>query len=202
MHFKPTIRNCERCGSGPLRSDQMKYCSARCYRGGEFRLEFLRRMAASSTKDTCTIWPYSTNASGYGTVREGLVHRIAHIEFVGPLTNDECALHNCDNPPCFNPHHLFKGSRDDNNKDRVVKGRSATGMRNPSCKLSPEQVRDILDQWTPYKNGRELAEKHGVTMTQVREIARGLSQFHLIDAEEKERRRGNIRVNRNRGVRR
>jgi hypothetical protein len=37
--------------------------------------------------------------------------------------------HHCDNPPCVNPDHLFKGSAKDNNDDMWRKGRGSCGPK-------------------------------------------------------------------------
>jgi hypothetical protein len=33
------------------------------------------------------------------------------------------ACHHCDNPPCVNPDHIFNGTRSDNIRDSMSKGR-------------------------------------------------------------------------------
>ncbi len=54
-----------------------------------------------------------------------------------PLKPGEQALHRCDNPPCVNPAHIFRGTNQVNVADMVAKGRNAKGERNGSC-LHPE----------------------------------------------------------------
>lgn len=39
------------------------------------------------------------------------------------LVGDEQALHNCDNPPCCNPKHIFLGNNAINVRDKMDKGR-------------------------------------------------------------------------------
>jgi hypothetical protein len=191
---------CKRCGKPILSGDpRQNYCDQRCYRGGEFKIDCLKRMASAAVPGTCVEWPHARNKAGYGVFGGGLVSRTVYKLFVGPLDDDECVLHRCDTPACMNPHCLFKGSREDNNKDRMKKERSAVGLGNSQCKLTPEQVKDIFDNWRPYENGRELAEKYGVGMMQIRYIGRGLSQWHLLDPEEVKKRRDMVRVNSNRG---
>jgi hypothetical protein len=52
------------------------------------------------------------------------VHRLSAVLFgiIDPC-EDSLTLHKCDNPPCFNPDHLFAGSYYDNYHDAVAKGR-------------------------------------------------------------------------------
>jgi hypothetical protein len=147
-------------------------------------MEFLlRTAAAAAVKGKCLEWPYSRNAAGYGTIgidgAPHLVHRISYIKFVGPLMEEECALHSCDNPACYSPLCLFKGSTTDNNRDRVRKGRSASGMDYPGCKLTPEAVADIRARWMPDHNAGELAAQYGISVVHVRLVAIGQSQSHI-----------------------
>ena len=51
--------------------------------------------------------------------------------------------HDCDNPPCFNPDHLFEGTIEDNNLDRFAKGRSTGGNRKYSVKMVEEMHNDL-----------------------------------------------------------
>ena len=91
-----------------------------------------------------------------------LAHRLIWTLLKGPIGKGLCVLHHCDNPPCVNPSHLFLGTRGDNNRDALKKGRQVPGralgdlngsrkhperllrgQQNPSARLSEEKVRVI-----------------------------------------------------------
>lgn len=109
----------------------------------------------------CIHWPRALNIDGYGAFRikghRELAHRLSYQVFKGPIPKNMCVLHRCDTPACVNPEHLFLGSRDLNNKDRMRKGRSALGEKSGRSKLSPEDVRDI----------RRLYQSHTITTTAI-----------------------------------
>ena len=79
----------------------------------------------------CLEWQGARDKDGYGKISgsggkaEGMVltHRVAYEEAYGPIPNDRCVLHTCDNPPCCELTHLWLGDRADNNADMVAKGR-------------------------------------------------------------------------------
>lgn len=82
--------------------------------------------------DECWPWTAGKDWDGYGRIKAGS-HRTALAHQVGWMlehgTNIPAGLHvlhRCDNTGCQNPRHLFLGTYDDNNQDRVRKGRSAT----------------------------------------------------------------------------
>lgn len=64
---------------------------------------------------------------GYGEVfKSGRMHpshRASWELHVGPIPDGLFVLHRCDNRPCVNPGHLFLGTKGDNNRDTVSKGR-------------------------------------------------------------------------------
>lgn len=73
------------------------------------------------------------NKLGYGIIedpisKETLAHRISFMIFrsMGTPIKNLCVLHRCDNPPCINPNHLFPGTRQLNNLDKLLKGRNIT----------------------------------------------------------------------------
>ena len=107
-------------------------------------------------------WPWlRARSGGYGQLqfagRVQKAHRVAYQLAVGPLRSDLVVMHTCDNPPCCNPAHLVLGTRIDNNRDRVSKGRSATGDRHGT--------RTHPGLWRGERNGRAR-----LTEAQVRAI--------------------------------
>lgn len=76
----------------------------------------------------CWLWTGSRNEKGYGTFTMNrfeppvLASRFA-FETRNPPLGKDFALHRCDNPPCVNPAHLFRGNAMDNTMDMMAKGR-------------------------------------------------------------------------------
>lgn len=73
-------------------------------------------------------WRYkgTHDSNGYGKVQIRYLpyytHRLAVSSFLGrSLDRSEVICHHCDVPDCWNPFHLFLGTRHDNNSDRALK---------------------------------------------------------------------------------
>lgn len=133
------------------------------------------------TEAGCWIWTASCLPKGYGWFYDGgtvLAHRWAYEYFIGPVPNEMCVCHKCDNPACVNPDHLFLGTQADNVADQVQKNRQVFGERNGNGKLTDEQVRAIRRS-----NGSqsEIAERFGIDRSLVSLIRSGKRWAHLSD---------------------
>ena len=88
------------------------------------RLLAKRRIVPSTG---CWLWTGGKLSDGYGHLcvhnRRVLAHRLSWEVWVGPIPADLCVLHRCDTPACFNPEHLWLGTRSENNRDMLAKGR-------------------------------------------------------------------------------
>lgn len=80
--------------------------------------------------DGCWEWQGGRARFGHGLIHTGpgarlsQAHRVSWELNVGPVPPGACVLHRCDNPPCVNPAHLFLGTKHDNIRDMVAKGRA------------------------------------------------------------------------------
>jgi len=114
------------------------------------------------------VFSHKKRTNGYvGVERDGVpkdVHRIAWERHFGMVPEGICVLHRCDNPPCWNPEHLFLGTKGDNNTDRAAKGRSARGEKHCRAKLTWERVREIRKMARAgLLTQCEIAQDYGVT---------------------------------------
>jgi len=149
------------------------------------RTRFIEKIHRPDNVRDCWEWSAAKNCGGYGVFwrngRMELAHRVSWEIHIGPIPDGMCACHNCDNPCCVNPNHLFLGTKADNNSDKDAKGRrrDAVGDNNGQSKLKNPEAIDIY-------NSREstalLSEKYGISEVSVRNIRSGRLWSRITEA--------------------
>lgn len=143
------------------------------------------RIGWTKTSSGCWEWNGSLNSHGYGQISQGprsadgsskplIASRVAWELNHGPIAEEMCVCHTCDNPRCVNPGHLFLGTKHKNNSDMAMKRRSRNGERRPQFKLADFQVETMRSL---YEAGgitqAELAKQFGVSQAAVSMIISG-----------------------------
>jgi hypothetical protein len=162
------------------------------------RGDFWSKVDMSQGPDACWPWIGSLGRSGYGQVRVNKklykAHRVAWEKTYGPLPFGFEVCHTCDNPPCCNPAHLFKGTHLDNIADMIAKGRNtkgkqhiwsrnhnrAKGEKNGNAKLTKRDIKVIRATYA--KGGitqRQIGAQYGVSDVLISLIVRRVAWSHV-----------------------
>lgn len=107
------------------------------------------------------------------------VHTAVCVAFHGPRPAGQVVRHLDGNPANNQAHNLSWGTQEENEADKVLHGTAPRGENHGGCKLTEEQVRDILA--APQRRGivRELSELHEISASMVSNIRTGRNWRHL-----------------------
>lgn len=161
------------------------YCSVECRAAGRYP-SIATRLAEKSLRaeNGCLVWQAALDNWGYGIVRHNgrmrKSHRVAWELVNGPIPEDKIVCHTCDNPQCIEVSHLWLGTNKENRDDMVKKGRQRVlyGPDNPSYKLTPELIAEILAECTAGKPKHQIAWDFGLAHSTVYNIFNyGTSEF-------------------------
>lgn len=97
-----------------------------CWRGADLNARLYARVEPNDKG--CWIWLGSVAGQmGYGMFvyrgRKIYAHRASYELWHGKIPDGLCVLHRCDEPTCINPDHLWVGTKGDNMRDCISKGR-------------------------------------------------------------------------------
>lgn len=158
----------------------------------------------------CWNWLGCLDKDGYGLTRlDGRrirAHRASYILHRGDISEGGHVCHDCDNPSCVNPDHLWIGTHSDNMRDAYKKGRklppallspetvsrgekhssvmkkaAAKGEGAGNSTLTADQVREIRRLHVPKKKGInvELAAKFDVSVSSIEKIVKRVTWKHI-----------------------
>lgn len=130
------------------------------------------RLFADGWPESCvTEWPFSTNRDGYpiGAGKQ-LVARLVLEQVVGSCPAGMVLCHGpCHNVACYNPKHVYWGSRRRNMLDMWRDGTIQIGERNHRTKLTEA---DVLAIRSTTGLQRPVAEHYGIHPKTVGKIRR------------------------------
>jgi hypothetical protein len=177
-------RTCEHCAKSfqGQASNPGKYCSRECKYAAQSQPLTERFWTHVDKTGVCWVWTAVCSKRGYGQIRVSkpkrthlLTHRVSYELHFGPIPDGLWVLHNCDNPSCVRPDHLFLGTAKDNTQDMLRKGRHQHGDTHYSRRQPEKVVRGERHGWTKHPEKAAKGEQHGcakLTEPQVREMRR------------------------------
>lgn len=131
----------------------------------------------------CFNWKLFRNKKGYGRMKvDGQhrpAHRVSYQVFRKAVPEGLFVLHECDNPACVNPAHLFLGTNLDNVRDSVAKGRNSRGERHGRSKLSDANIQEVTKRYSGGESIKNLSLAFNVTVRTMNEVLRGKSFKHI-----------------------
>lgn len=150
------------------------------------------RMPPEGT-DECWIWVGWKSKQGYGGYSVSRrrfassvmpAHRAVFAVYANEDPHPFHVLHKCNNPPCVNPRHLYKGTDAENHRDRVMAGTSGldryTRETAPKRKLSIDQIRSIKRRIASGEKQSSIAKAYGIHQVHVSRIKTGKQWADII----------------------
>lgn len=120
----------------------------------------------------CLEFMGARTSDGYGVVRYQnrcyYTHRIAWERASGRRVPDGLlVMHTCDNPCCCNPDHLRVGTRADNSRDMIAKGRARHPGPTKAGRPMTDAQMEYIDQRRGKVPARVIARELGLSYSAV-----------------------------------
>jgi hypothetical protein len=125
----------------------------------------------------CWVWQGRTDRDGYGLfwrdAKRYRVHRLVYELHNGSSPGTLSVCHECDNPSCCNPEHLWLGTNRENTHDAMMKGRLSSGVRHPKARLNEGLAAEILHRLSCGESMTDVARVLMVSTGAIQAITRG-----------------------------
>ena len=111
--------------------------------------------------------------------KQQLIHRVLYYN-LHPNTNVDLVIrHTCDNRACINPNHLIAGTKADNTRDMIDRGREVytplpKGVKHHCAKFTKEQIITIRS-YGKRTTHKKLAIIYGVSAKTIEHIRNNIS---------------------------
>jgi hypothetical protein len=140
--------------------------------------------------DLCWLWLGTSDKHGYGIASWRGTPRGAHrVSWAIANNGGELPLrpmivcHRCDTTLCVRPDHLFLGTHLDNARDKVAKGRQASGTHSPgpNIKLTPAIVLEMIEAVRAGERPMDVSLRYGRPRSTVMNILRRRAWRHITE---------------------
>jgi hypothetical protein len=180
----------QRTGAYKGRQERCNECRAQ----GRPRAPLAQRFwpKVQQSEDGCWLWTGTRDRAGYGRFHVSEeehskpAHRVSYELAYGPIPDGLHICHRCDNPPCVRPDHLFAGTRSENIRDAVQKGRKGRppnmtiGEDHPQSRLTTPQVVEIRQLSQQGLTAPQIAVRYGVSPGTVLDVIRRRTWRHVV----------------------
>lgn len=126
----------------------------------------------------CWLWLGLPTKDGYGQIGVRGVnyraHRLSYTIHKDEIPDGLFVCHQCDNPLCVNPNHLFLGTQQDNVNDEVAKKRHVHGFNHYRSKLNNVDIDIMVHLLSKGFTHQYIGKKLGISTSNVHGIANGI----------------------------
>ena len=123
----------------------------------------------------CRLWKGWKDEGGYAKIfykdRDWKGHRLLYALANNYWPEDhEKANHDCDQPLCVNPDHIYMGSQADNMRDMRERGRMPVGEDRPNSKLKARDIPRIRRLAAEGVGRQKIADMFNVGRTTINDV--------------------------------
>lgn len=148
----------------------------------------LRRMLRNTRfeENGCYVRTAGRGKGGYGQISvNGETRRVTRVAMwlfaEMPLMGELPVLHRCDNPPCWNPDHIYVGTYSENTRDALKRGRlqPRQGSKSSQAIINEEIVFGVKMRLRSGERQVHIARSEGISKQIISDIAIGKTWAHV-----------------------